>query len=160
MNNNSKNNAFLLASVLVLVVLCFLSINAPVRFQREQAAREAAVKQRLAKIRVAEELYRRQTGAYTADLSKLVKAGLLSHAMTFIPYSDGKQFSLTATTILGKSGKQIPLMECGAGFADYLNGLDKNSIANLVDQANAAGRYAGLKIGDITQPNGNAGNWE
>ena len=42
----------------------------------------------------------------------------------------------------------------------HLSGLDENSIANLIEEANNAGRYPGLKIGDITTPNDNAGNWE
>ncbi len=160
MKGYPKNNILLLAGVLILAVLCFLSVNSPIRFQREQAGRELAVKQRLVKIRAAEERYRSQTGVYTGDFAKLVEGGLLADSLTFIPYSDGRRFSLTATMILGKSGKQIPLMECGAGYADYLRGLDSNSIAHLIEQANASGRYAGLKIGDITEPNNNAGNWE
>ena len=51
-------------------------------------------------------------------------------------------------------------MECYAGYDDYLSGLDAGSIANLTEEANNAGRYPGLKIGDITTPNDNAGNWE
>ena len=30
--------------------------------------------------------------------------------------ADGKKFTLAATVIVGKSGKQIPVMECGAGL--------------------------------------------
>ena len=54
----------------------------------------------------------------------------------------------------------MPLMECGAQYQQYLNGLDENSIANLVEAANEAGLYPGLKIGDLITPNNNAGNWE
>jgi hypothetical protein len=51
-------------------------------------------------------------------------------------------------------------MECGARYEQFLDGLDANSVANLIEEASAAGRYPGLKIGDIVQPNNNAGNWE
>ena len=59
-----------------------------------------------------------------------------------------------------KSGKQIPLMECAAEYTSYLNGLDQRSVDALVQEAIAAGRYPGLKIGDVTTTNNNAGNWE
>ena len=58
-----------------------------------------------------------------------------------------------------KSGKQIPLMECSAAYEDYLDGLDEEAIMNVTEEANYAGRFPGLKIGDITKDNDNAGNW-
>lgn len=160
MKGYSKNNLWLTVAVVILSALCFQSVYSPIRFQRQQAVRETAVKQRLVKIRAAEERYRLKTGVYTADLGKLAQAGLLPDSLSVIPYSDGRKFTVTATTIIGKSGKQIPLMECGATYADYLKGLDEQSVAALVEKANAAGQYPGLKIGDITQPTNNAGNWE
>ena len=47
-----------------------------------------------------------------------------------------------------------------AGYADYLQGLDPDAVAALTREANQAGRFAGLKIGDRAAPNNNAGNWE
>ena len=51
-------------------------------------------------------------------------------------------------------------MECGTTYDVFLQGLDKHVVASLMEDANAAGRYPGLKIGDISEPNGNHGNWE
>lgn len=155
-----KNNYLLTACVLLLAVVAFLSIDAPMRFEREQALRETAVKQRLVKIRVAEEKYRLRKGVYTGDFQELTRSGLLADSLRFIPYSGGRMFSLQATSIIGKTGRHIPLMECGAAYDQYLTGLDRNSVANLIEQANEAGRYPGLKIGDLTTPNNNIGNWE
>lgn len=61
---------------------------------------------------------------------------------------------------MGKSGRQVPVMQCGATYDQYLKGLDGNAVANLTEKANMGGRFPGLMIGDITQPNENAGNWE
>lgn len=155
-----KNNYLLAACVLVLAVVCFLSVNAPMRFEQQQATRETAVKQRLVKIRAAEERYRLRKGVYTGDFRELTRCGLLADSLRFIPYSDGQIFSLQATSMIGKTGKHIPLMECGAGYEQYLKGLDQNSVANLIEAANSAGRYPGLRIGDIMTPNNNVGNWE
>jgi hypothetical protein len=154
------NHYLLTCGALIVAVLCVLSVSSPVRFQHEQAKRETAVKGRLLKIRIAEEHYRQAHGVYTADFSKLTHSHLLADSLQYIPFASGKRFDLAASTIIGKSGRQIPVMECGASYDAYLDGLDQNTVANLIKEANVSGRYPGLKIGDITEPNNNAGNWE
>jgi type II secretory pathway pseudopilin PulG len=155
-----NTNALLGICVGVLTLLCVLSVASPLRFDRQRAERETAVKARLVAIRSAEEHYRARHGSYAESFGPLVEGGFLADSLRYIPYTDHKPFQLTASTVIGKSGKHIPLMECSATYDQYLDGLDKNSVANLIEEANNAGRYPGLKVGDITEPNGNAGNWE
>lgn len=143
------HNLWLTLCVLGLVVICFLSISAPIRFKKEQGIREQAVINRLVKIRAAELKYYRIHKVYTGDFSVLIKGGYLADSLQYIPYSDGKRFDLAATVQVSKSGRQLPLAECGATYDTYLNGLDENSIANLIEKANESGRYAGIRIGDI-----------
>ena len=102
------------ACVIVMMLLCILSVSKPIRFQKEMTSRENEVKAKLMLIRQAEEKYKARHGVYTGDFATLVKGKYLKQDAQYIPYSDGKKFSLAATTIVGKSGKQIPLMECGA----------------------------------------------
>lgn len=106
-----------------------------------------------------EERYKARHGGYSGDFQTLIKGKYLQESLQYIPYSDGKKFTLSATTIVSKSGKQIPLMECGASYEDFLNGLDENAVQELIDKAMISGAYPGLKIGDITTDNNNAGNW-
>ena len=153
-------NYILLACVLILATLCFLSVYSPVRFDEQRQQRELVVKERLVRIRQAEELYRRQHGIYTGDFAELIKSGLLADSLTVIPYSDNERFELAASMETTRSGRQIPLMECGAQYKQYLNGLDENTVGNLMDEASQTGAYPGLRIGDITHSNNNAGNWE
>lgn len=155
-----KQNHILGLLVAALCTVCAMSICTPIRFERQQEAREQVVKERLVKIRYAEEKYRKANGAYTDDFNTLVKSGLLADSLQYIPFSGKKRFDLTVTTLTSKSGRNIPLMECGAKYNDYLSGLNENSISNLIEEANNAGKYPGLKIGDIITPNDNAGNWE
>ena len=166
-NNNFKFHkiikvqAGLYLCTAILLLLFILSVMKPISFEKQQKERETAVKACLIKIRNAEEKYRQKTGVYTGDLSILIKTGLLKKEEQYIPYSEtGKKFTLQATVQLSKSGHQIPLMECGASYNDYLQGLNKDDISNITEQANTQGRYPGLRIGDITEPNDNAGNWE
>ena len=154
-----NNNIVLGACVIVMMLLCILSISQPIRFDKQRANRETEVKEKLMLIRDAEERYKAKYGVYTGDFNTLVKAKYLKTDDTLIPYSDGKKFSLAATTIVSKSGKQTPLMECGAEYGDYLDGLDEDAIQEAIDKANYAGEYPGLKIGDITTDNNNAANW-
>ena len=155
-----SNNYILTICVLALVVICFLSVNTPLSFEREQKKREAVVKEYLLKIRLAETKFLKAKGTYTGDFATLIREGYLADSLQYIPFSEGQKFTLQTTVQLGKSGKQIPLMECGAEYNKYLNGMNENIIANLIEKANEGGNYPGLKIGDITSDNNNAGNWE
>lgn len=156
-----RSNTYILAVIAIaLCVVCFMSVYSPIRFDEQQEVRSRDVKARLLKIRHAEDMFRKRHGVYTGDFAELVKGGYLADSLQYIPYSENKKFDLAASAITGRSGRQTPLMECGAKYSDYLYGLDENCISNLIEQANEAGRYPGLKIGDLTTPNGNAGNWE
>ena len=75
------HNLWLTLCVLGLVVICFLSISAPIRFKKEQGIREQAVINRLAKIRAAELKYYRIHKVYTGDFSVLIKGGYLADSM-------------------------------------------------------------------------------
>lgn len=155
-----KINIILSIAVVALVVLCYLSISAPMRFDREREARETVVKRRLMQIRSAAERYRHATGAYTGSMATLVKGRWLADSLQYIPFGGGRRFRLEASSVTSRSGRSVPVMECSATYADYLRGLDANSVHNLTVAAESAGRFAGLKIGDLAEPNDNNGNWE
>lgn len=156
----SSINLCLLLCIAVLVVLNVLTVSSPMRFDRERAVRETAVKARLVAIRAAEEAFRRDSGVYTGNFAALIRGGYLADSMQYVPHSDGLRFSLAASVQTGRSGRDIPVMECGAAYDTFLSGLDEASVAELTAGADAAGRYPGLKVGDLTTPNDNAGNWE
>lgn len=160
MKPSLRTNGLLLACVLLLLVLCWASVSAPLRFARQRQQREAVVKERLLLIRQAQAAYLRAKGSYAADLHTLVAGGYMADSVQYIPYAGGKRFELSTTVLAGKSGRNVPLMECGAAYADYLRGMDATEIDNMTRQAEEAGQYAGLKIGDLTTANDNAGNWE
>lgn len=153
-------NMWLGGCVVLLLLLCYESIATPLRFNQERSKREAVVKARLITIRQAEERYRERHGVYTGDFSLLVREKFLADSLRYVPFTDKQQYMMVASTVIGKTGAQIPVMECGATFGQYLQGLNEDEIARLVEQANLSGAYPGLKIGDVAEPNGNAGNWE
>jgi hypothetical protein len=69
-------------------------------------------------------------------------------------------FELQAILYMSISKVIIPLFEACVHNDVYLRGLDKQSIINLNDEQKNMDRYEGLKVGSVTQPNNNAGNWE
>jgi hypothetical protein len=153
-----NNNHILLACVAVLAVLCVLSVSAPLRFGRERQRREEAVKERLLLIRSAETAYLKANGSY-ANLPTLVGGGWLADSLQYIPYSRQAKFHVAVSTQTGRSGARVPLMECAAGYHEYLCGLDEEAVAALIREATGRGEYPGLKFGDIASPNNNEVNW-
>ena len=81
-------------------------------------------------------------------------------SLQYIPYGEGAVFELEKTIHVGRSGVVQNVMECRAPYSAYLTGLSEREIYNLTDAAEKQSRYPGLKIGDLTTPNNNAGNWE
>lgn len=80
-------------------------------------------------------------------------------SINFIPFSGGKRIEMTAVT-RKVSGVVIPLFEAIMPYDILLQGLDRQLVVNLKAEREDLGQYAGLKVGDINNPNNNAGNWE
>ncbi len=155
-----KLNHILSAVVLALLMLCWVSIYTPVHFNDARNKREKAVKERLITIRSAEELYKKRYGTYAETFKQLIDSQLLADSLQYVPYTDRQRFELTTTIHIGKSKEPTSLMECGTQYSVYLKGLDEKQIKDITENANDRGDYPGLKFGDITTPNDNAGNWE
>lgn len=155
-----KLNHILSAIVVGLLILCWASVYTPMHFNNVKNERERAVKERLIAIRKAEEIFKQRNGTYAATFKQLIDCKLLADSMQYVPYSDKQTFELTTTIHMGKSKTPVSLMECGTQYAVYLNGMDEKQIKDITEEANDRGDFPGLKIGDITTPNDNAGNWE
>ncbi|MCQ2310559.1 MAG: hypothetical protein MJZ64_02265 [Paludibacteraceae bacterium] len=91
-------------------------------------------------------------GAYTAEnIDQIV----------YIPFTDQVRFETEVNNDYTTSqGIKVPLLEIRAHYNTYLADLDNQERVNLIDKETKLEHYAGLKIGDITAPNNNAGNWE
>ncbi|MFA7115704.1 MAG: hypothetical protein WC140_00510 [Bacteroidales bacterium] len=80
-------------------------------------------------------------------------------SIKFIPYSGGVPIELKSI-VKSVSGVNVPLFEASMPYDNFLKGLDRQLIVNLKASKEDLGRYPGLKVGSITSPNNNAGNWE
>ncbi len=75
-----------------------------------------------------------------------------------------KQFHLEARVMITDRGSEIPLFEARASdrtiFADLFGTKYENPLLDAMYQDQQLGRYVGLKVGDVNEPNGNVGNWQ
>jgi len=76
-----------------------------------------------------------------------------------IPYSGGDPVILKSD-IKVVSGVNVPLFEADIPYNSLLKGMDHQLLVNLNYERNEQGRYPGLQVGSIDNPNNNAGNWE
>jgi hypothetical protein len=79
----------------------------------------------------------------------------------YIPNSDNKKFLMDAGTLETGSGVVVQVLEVRAPFKDFLQvpGYEQQLI-NLIDQRKTLESYPGLKVGSLTEPTNEAGNWE
>ena len=81
-------------------------------------------------------------------------------SIRFVPFTSGKQFELETGVFVNKSEVEMSLFEARTPNDVYLNGLNRQLIVNMNEEAKALDKYAGLKVGDVVAPNNNTGNWE
>lgn len=84
-----------------------------------------------------------------------------ANSLGVVPFAEGAQFEMKSVDkFLTSSNVEVPLFEASIPYNIYLNGLNKQEIINLNEKAKTLGKYAGLKVGDVSAPNNNSGNWE
>ena len=98
------------------------------------------------KIIKAEQRYCQQKGVYTGSFDALIAEGLLDKADRYVPYSKEQSFELDASVEVGKSGRSISQVICGARYAVYLQGLDEDKVNELITRAAAMGSYPGIQV--------------
>lgn len=97
--------------------------------------------------------------SFVAVLDTLYPKGFVADSIRFVP-GTRVEFEMAKGEKETASGLKVQVFEAKVPMDVYLNGLDKQEIINLKDQASKLNRYAGLKVGSIDEPNNNAGNWE
>ena len=87
------------------------------------------------------------------------RPGFNPETLRHIPFSEGDTVIMQEVVKM-VSGVPVPLFEANMPFTSLLKGMDHQLIVNLVAERNDTGRYPGLQVGSVTNPNNNAGNWE
>lgn len=108
---------------------------------------------------VAQKRVRRDSIRMAIKDTLLKRPGFVVDSLRYVPYSGGQEFEMRAV-IKKVSGVDVPLFEACTPFDVLYTGLDRQLTVNINSAREDTGRYPGLKVGSIDQPNNNAGNWE
>jgi len=79
-------------------------------------------------------------------------------SIQYIPFSEGKQFSLAAA-VIEINKVRVPVFEISADYNLILIGMDQQLIQNLIKKQKEFERFPGLKVGSLTEASTD-GNWE
>ena len=87
-------------------------------------------------------------------------------SLAFVPFSHGDSIKMAAV-VKTVSGVKVPLFEASLTYKSLLKGMDNQLRINLDASEKEINEkkygtvdFSGLKVGSITAPNNNAGNWE
>ena len=78
--------------------------------------------------------------------------------LKYIPFTENEMFNLDAG-IIEKGGVDVNVFEASVHYKVYLNGLDEQKVINLIASKEQIEKYAGLKVGSMTEASTD-GNWE
>ena len=97
---------------------------------------------------------------WVSVLDTIFPKGFNADSLRYVPFGNGKQFEMASRQDTTKSGAPLNLFQAQTPYETYIGDLDKQQLLNLKDLQSKLGKYCGLRVGDIEQPNNNAGNWE
>ncbi len=103
--------------------------------------------------------FRRDT-SWIALLDTIYPKTFVVDSLQFVPFGNGEKFELLTSCDTTKSGSAQYLFEARTPYETYLKDINAQELANLIYQMKKMDRYCGLKVGDVENPNNNAGNWE
>lgn len=103
--------------------------------------------------------FRRDT-TWIALIDTIYGKDFNADSLKYVPYSNGVVFEMATSCDTTKSGTAQWLFEARTPYETYLTGVNDQEMHNLISNQKKLGRYCGLKVGDVEQPNNNAGNWE
>lgn len=103
--------------------------------------------------------FRRDT-MWVAVMDTIFEKGFNPDSLQFVPYGNGAKFEMAVRKDTTQSGAPLNLFQAQVAYDVYLSDLNRQELINLKDVQEKLGKYCGLRVGDIEQPNNNAGNWE
>jgi hypothetical protein len=81
-------------------------------------------------------------------------------SIRFVPFTDGAQFELEAAAVETGSRVVVQVFEASVLNNVFLQGLDKQLIINYNELRREITGFPGMRVGNVKEPNNNAGNWE
>lgn len=100
----------------------------------------------------------------TPALTKVFEEGYNVDKLRYVPFTDGKyQFLMGATVLVTKGGVKIPVFEARVSNTIIFKNIE-NEFGEEIEKENGErlrlNKYPGMKVGSLSEPNNNVGNWE
>lgn len=76
-----------------------------------------------------------------------------------VPFTEDAKFDMAAT-VLSVSKLKVNVFEAKVTNNVLLHDMDRQLVINLNDVMKNQNNFPGIKVGDVEEPNNNAGNWE
>ncbi|HLW07164.1 MAG TPA: hypothetical protein VKY45_06325 [Marinilabiliaceae bacterium] len=105
-------------------------------------------------------IIKRDTTRISVLDSLFSKKRWMPDSISYVPFTDKKQFEMGAGVIKTASGVDVSVFEAKVHNNIFLEGLDRQEVININDKQRKLERYPGLKVGSLEEANNNAGNWE
>ncbi|MDR1726150.1 MAG: hypothetical protein LBR28_07160 [Bacteroidales bacterium] len=120
-----------------------------------QALKDGDLKKDTSYVSVVEKLY--SSVLYQEKKGTVDSLGLFTPKdkikdLKYIPFSDNQELFQLKAKMLDRSGVLVPVFEVLAPIATYTKGMDDQDIVNKTADLESKSRYAGWKVGDLTQP--------
>jgi hypothetical protein len=81
-------------------------------------------------------------------------------SIRFVPFTGGAEFEMAAGSVETGSKVVVQLFEASVLNNVFLQGLDKQLIINYNALRKEITGFPGMRVGNVSEPNNNAGNWE
>jgi hypothetical protein len=98
--------------------------------------------------------------SYVAITDSVFKINYPIDSIRYVPFLEGDQFDMAAKSLTTGSMVVVQVFEASVLNDVFLRGLDKQLIINYNALRKEISGFAGMKVGNIVEPNNNAGNWE
>jgi hypothetical protein len=93
-------------------------------------------------------------------LDSLFKPGFFVDSLRYVPFTKNYQFELGAGDLATGSKVTVRVFEAKVLYDILLAGLDRQLVINYKEERKLITGYPGLRVGSLTEPTNNAGNWE
>lgn len=94
------------------------------------------------------------------DSSFITRTDFNIDSIKYVPFSRQDTFLLETGSVQTASGYNMHLFQANVEYKVYLWDLNKQEVANKIDEKKQQEKFPGLQVGDAQQANNNAGNWE
>jgi len=98
--------------------------------------------------------------SYVPVLDSLFYKDFTVDDLRYVPGMKDTEFQMSAGRVMTTSMVMVNVFEAYVRNDVFLGDLDRQLVANYNEQRTKITGFPGMKVGDVKEPNNNAGNWE